>query len=68
VPGPPPHIPRANERTVLQRLSLFNGLSLVQLYPAGKQLFESMLAKGQLISLRPTTQAASFVNLAKLLF
>jgi hypothetical protein len=46
VPAPPPHIPRANERTVLQKLTLTRGLSLDQLYPAGKQLIDSMVAKG----------------------
>jgi predicted transcriptional regulator len=46
VPAPPPHIPRANERTVLQKLTLTRGLSLEQLYPAGKQLIDSMVAKG----------------------
>ena len=43
--APPPHVPRANERTVLQKLTLTTGLSLVQLYPAGKQLINGMLAK-----------------------
>lgn len=46
MPAPPPHVPRANERTVLQKLTLTSGLSLVQLYPAGKQLINGMLAKG----------------------
>ena len=49
MPAPPPHIPRANERTVLQKLTLTSGLSLVQLYPAGKQLINSMLAKGWIV-------------------
>jgi len=46
VPAPPPHIPRANERTVLQKLTLTHGLALEQLYPAGRQLIASMVAKG----------------------
>jgi hypothetical protein len=46
VPAPPPHIPRANERTVLQKLGLTRGVSLEQLYPAGRLLINSMVAKG----------------------
>jgi hypothetical protein len=46
VPAPPPHIPRANERTVLQKLSLTSGLPPEKLYPAGKKLIGNMLAKG----------------------
>jgi hypothetical protein len=46
VPAPPPHIPRADERTVLQKLSLTRGVSLEQLYPAGRLLINSMVAKG----------------------
>jgi hypothetical protein len=46
VPAPPPHIPRANERTVLQKLSLTQGLPLERLYPAGRQLIANMVAKG----------------------
>ena len=52
VPVPPPHIPRANERTVLQKLTLTRGLSLYQLYPAGRLLIASMVAKGW-IELQP---------------
>ena len=47
----PPHIPRANERSVLQKLTLTRGLSLQQLYPAGRLLINSMLAKGWINSL-----------------
>jgi hypothetical protein len=46
VPAPPPHIPRANERTVLQKLSLTGGLTLHQLYPAGRLLIQNMVSKG----------------------
>ena len=41
-----PHIPQANERTVLQKLSLTRGLPVEKLYPAGKVLITSMAAKG----------------------
>lgn len=44
MPAPPPHIPRANERTVLQKLSLTSGLPPEKL--AGKKLIANMLAKG----------------------
>lgn len=44
MPAPPPHIPRANERTVLQKLSLTSGLPPEKL--AGKKLISNMLAKG----------------------
>lgn len=43
---PPPHIPQANERAVLQKLGLMKAVRLDQLYPAGKQLFARMVAKG----------------------
>ena len=46
MPAPPPHIPRANVRNVLQKLTLARGLSLQQLYPAGRLLINSMVAKG----------------------
>jgi hypothetical protein len=46
VSAPPPHIPRANERTVLQKLTFSRGLTLSQLYPAGRILIASMVAKG----------------------
>ncbi len=46
MPPPPPHIPQANERAVLQKLSLTRGLPPEQLYPAGKGLIASMAAKG----------------------
>jgi hypothetical protein len=46
VPAPPPHTPRANERNVLHKLTLTRGLSLQQLYPAGRLLIKSMVAKG----------------------
>ena len=36
--APPPHVSRANERTVLQSLTLTTGLSLVQLYRPGSNL------------------------------
>jgi hypothetical protein len=52
VPAPPPHIPRSNERTVLQKLTGSDGLSLYQLYPAGRLLLNSMVAKGW-IELKP---------------
>jgi hypothetical protein len=56
VPAPPPHIPRANERAVLmQKLTLTRGLSLYQLYPAGRLLIASMMAKGW-IKLQPDGQ------------
>jgi hypothetical protein len=40
-----PHIPRANERSVLQKLPLTRGLSLQQRYPAGRLLISNMVAK-----------------------
>jgi len=46
LPAPPPHIPRANERSVLQKLTLTKGLTLLQLYPAGRILIANMVAKG----------------------
>lgn len=46
MPTPPPYIPRSNERAVLQKLTLTRGLSLEQLYPAGRLLIKSMVAKG----------------------
>jgi hypothetical protein len=46
VPPPPPHIPQANERAVLQKLSLTQGRPPEQLYPAGKVLIANMVAKG----------------------
>ena len=46
MPPPPPHIPKANERTVLQKLTLTRGLSLDQLYPAGRLLITNMVKKG----------------------
>lgn len=46
MPAPPPHVPRANERTVLQKLTLTRGLTLHQLYPAGRILIANMAAKG----------------------
>ncbi len=52
MPSPPPHIPRSNERTVLQKLNRSHGLTLYQLYPAGRLLLNSMLAKGW-IELQP---------------
>ena len=51
VPAPPPHIPRANERTVLQKLTLTRGMTRHQL-PAGRILIASMIAKGW-IKLQP---------------
>lgn len=42
----PPHIPRANERAVLQKLSLTRGLPPEKLYPAGKVLIANMVVKG----------------------
>ena len=52
MPAPPLHIPRANERTVLQKLTLIRGMTLLQLYPAGRILIASMVAKGW-IELQP---------------
>lgn len=52
MPAPPPHIPRANERTVLQKLTATRGLTRLQLYPAGHILIASMVAKGW-IELQP---------------
>ena len=46
MPPSPPHIPQSNERAVLQKLGLGKALPLEQLYPAGKQLIASMVAKG----------------------
>ena len=46
MPPSPPHIPQSNERAVLQKLGLSKALPLEQLYPAGKQLVASMVAKG----------------------
>jgi len=46
VPPPPPHIPQVNERAVLQKLNPTHGLPLEKLYPAGKVLIASMVAKG----------------------
>jgi hypothetical protein len=46
VPPPPPHIPQANERAVLQKLSLTQGRPPEHLYPAGKVLIANMVAKG----------------------
>lgn len=46
MPPPPPHIPRANERAVLQKLSLTRGLTAEQLHPAGEGLIASMVVKG----------------------
>lgn len=46
LPAPPPHIPRSNERTVLQKLTRTQGLTLNELYPAGRLLLNNMLAKG----------------------
>ncbi|MET3843905.1 hypothetical protein ABIE49_005983 [Bradyrhizobium sp. OAE829] len=46
MPPPPPHIPQANERGVLQKLSLTRGLPLEKLYPAGKVLIANMVVKG----------------------
>ena len=44
MPAPPLHIPRADERTVLQKLSLTSGLPPEKL--AGRKLIAKMLAKG----------------------
>ena len=44
MPALPPHIPRADERTVLQKMSLTDGLPAEKL--AGKKLIANMLAKG----------------------
>lgn len=52
MPAPPPHIPRANERSVIQKLTLTRGLTLHQLYPAGRILIAGMVAKGW-IELQP---------------
>lgn len=46
MPPSPPHIPQSNERAVLQKLGLSKALRLEQLYPAGRQLIASMVAKG----------------------
>ena len=46
MPPPPPHIPQANERAVLQKLGLTSGLPPEKLYPAGKGLIASLVAKG----------------------
>jgi hypothetical protein len=46
MPARPSHIPHSNERTALQRMSPAKGLSVEQLYPAGKQTIATMLAKG----------------------
>lgn len=46
MPVPPPKIPRANERTVLQKLSLTSGLPLEKLYRAARNSSATMLAKG----------------------
>jgi hypothetical protein len=46
VPRSPFHIPQANERAVLQKLGLTRGLPAEQLYPAGKGLIASLVAKG----------------------
>ena len=46
MPAPPPHVPRADERMVLQKLTLTRGLALEHLYPAGKQIIARMVAKG----------------------
>jgi hypothetical protein len=59
------HIPQVNERAVLQKLNLTHGLPLEKLYPAGKVLIASMVAKGGTSSpmggptagLRPATKA-----------
>ena len=52
MPAPPPHIPRSDERTVLQKLTPTRGMTLHQLYPAGRILIASMVAKGW-IELQP---------------
>ena len=52
MPAPPTHIPRANERTVLQKLTLTRGMTRNQLYPAGQILIANMVAKGW-IALQP---------------
>jgi hypothetical protein len=46
MPARQSHIPHSNERTALQRMSPTKGLSVEQLYPAGKQTIATMLAKG----------------------
>lgn len=46
MPGPMSHIPRANERSALQKLMGLRGLSRAGLYPAGKHSIAKMLAKG----------------------
>jgi hypothetical protein len=45
MPPRPPHIPNANERTALQRMSFTRGLRPEHL-PAGKVAIAGMLAKG----------------------
>jgi len=46
MPARPSHIPQAKERTALQKMSLTQGITPVELFPAGKQMIESMAAKG----------------------
>jgi hypothetical protein len=52
MPARPSHIPHATERTVLQKMSLTQGLRTEHLHPAGKQTIAVMLAKGW-IELQP---------------
>jgi hypothetical protein len=52
LPAPPPHVSRTNERTVLQKLTLTRGMTLHQLYPAGRIVITNMVAKGW-IELQP---------------
>lgn len=46
MPGTVSHIPRANERSALQKLMGMRGLSKADLYPTGKHCIAKMLAKG----------------------
>jgi hypothetical protein len=40
------HIPHNLERSALQKMSLVQGLQLIELHPAGKHTIAGMLAKG----------------------
>jgi hypothetical protein len=46
MPARPGHLPRATERTALQKMSLTKGLRAEQLHPAGTQTIAGMLRKG----------------------
>ena len=47
------HIPHARERIALQKLLSGKSLSIVQLYPAGKNTIDGMVEKGWIVSENP---------------